>query len=74
MNLQQIKKELPNGALREIAGKAEVSNSLVTKILNGQLPKSTKRQQVLKVTAEVLKRVREERKAVEMQLEDALNA
>lgn len=67
MDLQEIKKQLPSGAMRAIAKRAKVSTSLVSLTFNGKI-NSPKKTDVLNATAEYLK----EYKAKEKEASDAL--
>jgi predicted transcriptional regulator len=54
MELQEIKKQLPHGAIREIAKRAKVTEGLISRVFNGKIEKSPHEPEILKVTAEYL--------------------
>lgn len=68
MNLSEIKKQLPHGAIKEIAQRSGLSTTTVSQIFNGII-ESPKLSEVLKATAEYLK----EYKAKENEAVNALN-
>lgn len=67
MNLQEIKKQLPAGAVKEIARRANVNPSTVSNAFNNKL-NSPKLSTILQVTADYLTEYRTK----EMEAMDAL--
>ena len=67
MNLQEIKKQLPSGAVKAIAERAKVSTSLVSLTFNGKT-NSVKKTDIMNATAEYLN----EYKAKEREASNAL--
>jgi hypothetical protein len=54
MDLQEVKKQLPYGAIIEIAKRTKISQGLVSRIFNGQLANSPKEPEILHATTEYL--------------------
>ena len=68
IEIAAIKKELPHGAIKDIAKRTGLSTTTISQIFNG-LIKSPKQSEVLKVTAEYLA----EFKARELEAMQAIN-
>jgi predicted transcriptional regulator len=68
MELSEIKKQLPHGAIREIAKRLNVTEGLISRIYSGKIENSPKTPEVIKATAEYLK----EYKAREIEAKEAI--
>lgn len=65
MELQELKKELPNGAIKEIARRAGLSTTTISQALKGKI-KTSKSPEIMKATAEYLTEYRtREREAMQ---------
>ncbi|MDR0420424.1 MAG: hypothetical protein LBH30_03110 [Prevotellaceae bacterium] len=65
MDLKELKKQLPSGAIKEIAKRANTSKSTICIVLGGKSD-SPKKPEILKATAQYLKEYKtRERKAKE---------
>ena len=71
MNLQKIKNQLPNGAIKAIAEKAKVSEALVSLIFNGK-SNSRKKTEVMHATAEYLTDYKAKEKEAAEALKEAI--
>lgn len=71
MTLQEIRKELPHGAIREIAKRAELTDGLISKIFSGKVT-SPKESRVLMITAKYLAEYKANEKAATEALQKAL--
>jgi predicted transcriptional regulator len=74
MELKEIRKQLPHGAIREISKRAKVTEGLVSRIYNGQLKNSPKEPKIKKATAEYLAEYKTKEREANEALKAALNA
>ncbi|KAA6335038.1 hypothetical protein EZS27_016701 [termite gut metagenome] len=71
MNLQEIKKQFPRGAIREIAKRSKTSTGLISRVFNGEI-KSPKEPEILQATAEYLAEYKAKKQKAKEALNDAL--
>lgn len=71
MNLQEIKKQLPSGAVKAIAERAKVSTSLVSQTFNGRT-NSAKKMDVMNAAAEYLNEYKAKERAAADALKEAI--
>lgn len=71
MNLQEIKKQLPSGAVKAIAKRAKVSTSLVSQTFNGKI-NSAKKMAIMHATAEYLTEYKAKEKEATEALKEAI--
>jgi DNA-binding LacI/PurR family transcriptional regulator len=72
MNFQEIKKQLPHGAIKNIAQRSGLSTTTISHIFNGVI-ESPKQADVLQATAEFMKEYREKKNAATKALTEALS-
>lgn len=74
MDLQEIKKQLPHGAIKEIAERANLPFSMVANYFKGKSKKPhLKEAEILKTTSEFLKEYKQKRSEAINTLQEALN-
>lgn len=72
MNLQEIRKQLPSGAIKEIARRANTSTTSVSLIFKGKI-NSLKKQEVLQVTADFMAEYKAKEKEAKDTIQKALS-
>ena len=73
MNLQEIKKQLPAGAIKEIAKRTNTSTSTVCYVLKEKI-NSPKKPAILQATAKYLKEYKAKEKEAKEALQEAIEA
>lgn len=71
MELQELKKELPTGAIKEIARRSGFSTATISQAFNGKI-KTSKRPEIMKATAEYLTEYRSKEREAMQALKQAL--
>lgn len=73
MNYKDLRNQLPHGAIREIAKRADVTESLISRFFNGKIGKSPKETKILNITVQYLKEIKEQRRAAKKELQKVLS-
>jgi len=73
MDLKELKRQLPSGAIKEIAKITNTSKSTVCIVLGGK-SESPKKPEILKATADYLKEYKEKERKAKEALQKALEA
>jgi DNA-binding LacI/PurR family transcriptional regulator len=71
MELSEIRKQLPAGAIKEIAKRAKTSESTVSLIFKGNI-NSLKKQEVLQIAVEFITEYKSKEKEAKMAIEKAI--
>lgn len=69
-NLQAIKRELPHGALAEIAEKTSYTRSYISALFRGVVPMSDKHLPVIRTATAMIRKHREEKEKVLKELKE----
>ncbi len=73
MDLQEIKKSLPNGAINEIVKRTGISQATISQVLNGKA-KSRHQTQILQATADYLREYRQKEQKALNELKEIIKA
>jgi len=74
MELQEIKKELPRGAIKKIAKQTNLTVALISKFFNGKIGNSTQKTEILQAAADVLAEYKAKERKANAALQKALKA
>ncbi len=72
MKLQELKNQLPNGAIREISRRMKISPATISNVLNEKTG-SKKKPEIIKATAEYLKEYKSRENEASEAITEALN-
>jgi AcrR family transcriptional regulator len=72
MTLQEIRKNLPTGAIKEIAKRANTSETTVSLLFKGKT-NSLRKQEILQITADFLKEYKTREREAKEAISEALN-
>ena len=73
MDIKELRKQLPHGAIQEIARRSNTSQSIVSKFFNGNLQQCRKDVKIINAAVEYLKEHKEQRRAAEEELQKVLS-
>lgn len=74
MNLQELKKQLPHGAISLIAKRAGVTITMVSLVLSGKVSKCSKIAEIITEAAKIAEEHKAKMREAEQALQKALNA